>query len=196
MPEATLINVNCPPASRSGIEVTKLGKRIYNDELKQVGEEAEDGRKRYEIYGWQPGYEEIEGTDLTPSPGGGSRSPRSTSTSPTTAASSGCAAGASRRCWRRAHRRRERPARQRAAELRRQLDHHNHLYYVLDDPEIGDDEYDALLNELRGWRPSTRSCARRTRRPSGSGRRRWSASSRSSTWSRCSRWPTPATRRS
>jgi DNA ligase (NAD+) len=37
----------------------------------------------------------------------------------------------------------------RAAELRQLLAHHNHLYYVLDDPEIGDDEYDALLNELR-----------------------------------------------
>ncbi len=40
-------------------------------------------------------------------------------------------------------------AAQRAAELRRQLAHHNRLYYVHDDPEIGDDEYDALLNELR-----------------------------------------------
>ncbi|HKA67271.1 MAG TPA: NAD-dependent DNA ligase LigA, partial [Solirubrobacterales bacterium] len=38
---------------------------------------------------------------------------------------------------------------QRAAELRRQLEHHNRRYYVLDDPEIGDDEYDALLDELR-----------------------------------------------
>ncbi len=63
MPEATLINVNCPAGEPSGVEVTKLGKRIYNDELKLVGEEGE-GRKRYEIYGWQPGYEEIEGTDL------------------------------------------------------------------------------------------------------------------------------------
>jgi len=26
----------------------------------------------------------------------------------------------------------------RAAELRRQLDHHGYRYYVLDDPEIGD----------------------------------------------------------
>jgi DNA ligase (NAD+) len=40
-------------------------------------------------------------------------------------------------------------AAQRAAELRRQLARHNKLYYVHDDPEIGDDEYDALLNELR-----------------------------------------------
>ncbi len=40
-------------------------------------------------------------------------------------------------------------AEQRAAELREQLDRHNRLYYVHDDPEIGDDEYDALLNELR-----------------------------------------------
>ncbi|HEX8049988.1 MAG TPA: 5'/3'-nucleotidase SurE, partial [Solirubrobacterales bacterium] len=62
MPEATLINVNCPCTEPTGIEVTKLGKRIYNDELKLVKEA--DGRRHYEIYGWQPGYEEIEGTDL------------------------------------------------------------------------------------------------------------------------------------
>ena len=34
-------------------------------------------------------------------------------------------------------------------ELKRQLAYHNHRYYVLDDPEIGDDAYDALLDELR-----------------------------------------------
>jgi DNA ligase (NAD+) len=38
---------------------------------------------------------------------------------------------------------------QRAAQLRQRLEHHNRLYYVLDDPEIGDDAYDELLNELR-----------------------------------------------
>jgi DNA ligase (NAD+) len=36
-----------------------------------------------------------------------------------------------------------------AEELRRQLEYHNHRYYVLDDPEISDADYDALLNELR-----------------------------------------------
>jgi DNA ligase (NAD+) len=40
-------------------------------------------------------------------------------------------------------------AAERAAELRQELERHNRLYYVLDDPEIGDDEYDALLDELR-----------------------------------------------
>jgi NAD-dependent DNA ligase len=38
---------------------------------------------------------------------------------------------------------------ERAAELRRQLDYHGYRYYVLDDPAIGDDEYDKLLDELR-----------------------------------------------
>src|SRR4051812_6600374 len=38
---------------------------------------------------------------------------------------------------------------ERAGELKRQLAYHNHRYYVLDDPEVGDDVYDALLDELR-----------------------------------------------
>ena len=37
----------------------------------------------------------------------------------------------------------------RAKELREQLEHHAHRYYVLDDPEISDGDYDALLDELR-----------------------------------------------
>ncbi|MGI9556713.1 MAG: NAD-dependent DNA ligase LigA [Solirubrobacterales bacterium] len=40
-------------------------------------------------------------------------------------------------------------ASRRAAELRRQIEHHDHRYYVLDDPEVGDDVYDGLLAELR-----------------------------------------------
>ena len=38
---------------------------------------------------------------------------------------------------------------QRAEELRRELEHHNRLYYEQDAPEISDEQYDALLNELR-----------------------------------------------
>ncbi len=37
----------------------------------------------------------------------------------------------------------------RAEALRRQLDHHNYCYYVLDEPEIPDAEYDRLLRELQ-----------------------------------------------
>jgi DNA ligase (NAD+) len=38
---------------------------------------------------------------------------------------------------------------ERAAELRKLIDYHSHRYHVLDDPEIGDAEYDALYNELK-----------------------------------------------
>jgi 5'-nucleotidase len=65
MPEATLINVNFPGIPVTGVEVTSLGKRIYNDQLKLLDEPAADGRKRYEIYGWKPGYKEAAGTDLS-----------------------------------------------------------------------------------------------------------------------------------
>ena len=37
----------------------------------------------------------------------------------------------------------------RAEELRKLLQYHNHRYYVLDDPEIPDIEYDKLLRELQ-----------------------------------------------
>jgi DNA ligase (NAD+) len=39
-------------------------------------------------------------------------------------------------------------AAERIAQLREQLRYHSQRYYVLDDPEIGDDEYDALYREL------------------------------------------------
>lgn len=38
---------------------------------------------------------------------------------------------------------------ERAAELRERLHHHNYRYYVLDDPEISDADYDRLLRELQ-----------------------------------------------
>jgi 5'-nucleotidase len=63
LPAGTLINVNCPSGEPSGIEVTRLGKRLYNDELRLV-EEGEEGRRRYEIYGFEPSFEDEQGTDL------------------------------------------------------------------------------------------------------------------------------------
>lgn len=38
---------------------------------------------------------------------------------------------------------------QRIEELRKQLEHHEYRYYVLDSPEISDAEYDQLMRELR-----------------------------------------------
>ena len=40
-------------------------------------------------------------------------------------------------------------ARPRVAQLRQELNYHNHRYYTLDDPVIGDGEYDRLFQELR-----------------------------------------------
>ena len=37
----------------------------------------------------------------------------------------------------------------RARELREAIERHNHRYYVLDDPEVSDAQYDALLRELQ-----------------------------------------------
>ena len=39
--------------------------------------------------------------------------------------------------------------RKKVETLRKQLDHHNYRYYVLDDPEVADQEYDTLLRELQ-----------------------------------------------
>ena len=63
LPAGTLININCPSGEVNGIEITRLGKRLYDDELKLV-EEDQDGRRRYEIYGFEPSFEDEPGTDL------------------------------------------------------------------------------------------------------------------------------------
>jgi 5'/3'-nucleotidase len=64
LPDETLININCPAGEVRGARVTSLGKRRYNDTL-EFEEEDERGRRRYRIYGMEPGYERQEGTDLT-----------------------------------------------------------------------------------------------------------------------------------
>ena len=59
---------------------------------------------------------------------------------------------------------------QRAAELRRTLEEHNHRYYVLDDPSIADAEYDRLfreLQELEAAHPELRSSDSPTQRVGG-----------------------------
>jgi 5'-nucleotidase len=63
LPPGTLLNINVPGGEVNGIEFTSLGKRLYDDELKLV-EEAGDGRRRYNIYGFEPSFEDEPGTDL------------------------------------------------------------------------------------------------------------------------------------
>ena len=65
LPADTLINVNCPAGAPSGIEVTHLGKRLYNDEMRLVDQDADAGRLRYQIYGFEPSFEDEEGSDLS-----------------------------------------------------------------------------------------------------------------------------------
>jgi 5'-nucleotidase len=62
LPPRTLLNINVPAGEPSGVEVTSLGKRIYKDELKLDSEEP--SRRRYWIYGSDPGFRDEPGTDL------------------------------------------------------------------------------------------------------------------------------------
>ena len=62
LPEGTLLNVNVPAGAVGGVEVSRLGKRLYRDELTVL--EEEDGRRRYRIYGDSPVHDDEAGTDL------------------------------------------------------------------------------------------------------------------------------------
>jgi 5'-nucleotidase len=65
LPASTLLNVNVPAGTPAGVEVTSLGKRIYRDELKLEHEEhGPPARRRYWIYGSDPGFHDEPGTDL------------------------------------------------------------------------------------------------------------------------------------
>ncbi|MEY3138423.1 MAG: ligase, partial [Pseudomonadota bacterium] len=37
---------------------------------------------------------------------------------------------------------------QRLAELRREIEQHNYRYYILDEPQVPDAEYDRLMQQL------------------------------------------------
>jgi 5'-nucleotidase len=65
LPPGTLLNVNVPAGLPGGVEVARLGKRIYRDELKLEREETgPPARRRYWIYGDDPGFHDEPGTDL------------------------------------------------------------------------------------------------------------------------------------
>ena len=63
LPAGTLLNVNCPAGDADGVEVTRLGKRIYRDEL-TLTDTQPDGRRRYWVYGADHGFHDEPGTDL------------------------------------------------------------------------------------------------------------------------------------
>jgi 5'-nucleotidase len=63
LPPGTLLNVNVPAGRPDGVEVARLGKRHYRDELMLV--EQEDGRRRFRIYGDSPVHHDEPGTDLS-----------------------------------------------------------------------------------------------------------------------------------
>jgi 5'-nucleotidase len=62
LPTGTLLNVNVPGVEPEGVEVARLGKRIYRDELRLKDEQGP--RRQYWIYGADPGFEDEPGTDL------------------------------------------------------------------------------------------------------------------------------------
>jgi 5'-nucleotidase len=63
LPDGTLLNVNVPAGDVHGVEVARLGKRIYRDALEEVDRD-EEGRRRFRIYGDAPIYRDEAGTDL------------------------------------------------------------------------------------------------------------------------------------
>jgi 5'-nucleotidase len=64
LPEGTLLNVNVPAGELQGVQLTRLGKRIYRDKLRLEDEDADGGRRLFRIYGHDIGFEEEDGTDL------------------------------------------------------------------------------------------------------------------------------------
>ena len=65
-PERVILNINAPglPSEQVvGARITRLGRRVYNDELTLMS--SEGGRRRYTIYGGVATHDPEEGTDFT-----------------------------------------------------------------------------------------------------------------------------------
>jgi 5'-nucleotidase len=63
LPQGTLLNINVPGADPVGVEVARLGKRVYRDELSLI-DEGSGGRRLYRIYGDASFERDETGTDL------------------------------------------------------------------------------------------------------------------------------------
>jgi len=63
LPAGTLLNVNVPAGEIAGVEVARLGKRIYQDRLDLIDEDS--GRRLYRVYGDAPLHDDEPGTDLS-----------------------------------------------------------------------------------------------------------------------------------
>ena len=160
LPAGTLLNVNVPGAPPAGVEVARLGKRVYRDELSLVDRGGEK-RRLYKIYGdaapraqrgrdrsrrGGAGQDRGDAGPLRPDrPRGhvGARALRARAPDPAGGGEPGRAPMSA------ARQTKATDPEERAAELRREIEHHSYRYHVLDDPEIGDDVYDALFNELK-----------------------------------------------
>jgi 5'-nucleotidase len=62
LPAGTLLNINVPAGKIDAVEVARLGKRIYRDNLDLIEEDS--GRKLYRVYGNVPEPNDDPGTDL------------------------------------------------------------------------------------------------------------------------------------
>ena len=186
LPAGTLLNVNVPAGDIGGVEVARLGKRIYQDQLELT---RRTSGALFRVYGDSPVHEDEPGTDLPRSRPAASRSRRCTSTSPPSTGSRAArlrpraAAGEPRV-------RRSAPRSPRAARLPRAP--------LLRPRRPGD-------RRRRLRRAAGRAAQHRARAPGAAdaglahaaGRRRAGGKlRRSRTCSRCSRWPTRAPRRS
>jgi 5'-nucleotidase len=58
----TLLNINVPAGAPQGTELTRLGKRVYQDRLDLIDEDS--GRRLYRVYGDTPLHDDEPGTDL------------------------------------------------------------------------------------------------------------------------------------